>query len=261
MRRSFEVKRLVILAALAVSACSPAPATQVELTATPSPSPAPEVGGLRSTPTILESTVLPAPTAFPTTDYQNDPGLSPPTLEVTSPPAGTATPVTDILSFDFGTQTPYPTLSWRPPPMPVPVSIRPEDHFWLPRPIASNSVNWPHPLYRYGSTNFGNVNSHTGVDIDAPYGTPVLAAGPGVVVWTGYGLYGTQPPEDDPYGLAVAIKHNFGYQGQTIYTIYAHLSAANVWLDQPVQAGEPIGEVGSTGFSSGPHVHLEVRLA
>jgi murein DD-endopeptidase MepM/ murein hydrolase activator NlpD len=189
-------------------------------------------------------------TPFPTTDYES-----------TSIPTSTVIPPTvDALSFDYGTVTPYPTLSWRPPPMQVPVSIRPEDHFWFSRPIASNQVNWPHPLYRYGSTYFGFMNSHTGVDIDAQFGTPVLAAGDGVVVWTGYGLYGVNPPEDDPYGIAVAIKHNFGYNNQDVYTIYAHMSGINVWLNQPVRAGEQIGEVGSTGFSSGPHLHFEVRI-
>ncbi len=189
-------------------------------------------------------------TAYPTTDFES-----------TAVPSPTfAPPTIDALSFDFGTVTPFPTLSWRPPPMQVPVSIRPEDHFWFSRPIASNAVNWPHPFYRYGSTYFGFMNAHTGVDLDANYGTPVLAAGDGVVVWTGWGLYGVKPVEDDPYGMAVAIKHNFGYNNQDVYTIYAHMSAINVWLNQPVRAGEQIGQVGSTGNSSGNHLHFEVRI-
>jgi hypothetical protein len=145
--------------------------------------------------------------------------------------------------------------------MPVPVSIRPEDHFWFARPIASNAVNWPHPFYRYGSTFFGFMNAHTGVDLDSPMGTPVLAAGEGVVVWTGRGLLGVKPVENDPYGNAIVIKHNFGYNNQDIYTVYAHLSEIDVWPDQPVKAGEQIGKVGSTGASSGPHLHFEVRIA
>lgn len=187
-------------------------------------------------------------TPYPTTDFLAE-STSIANIKATEP-----------LRFNFGTQTPAPTLNWRPPPYPVPVSIRPEDHFWFARPIASNAVNWPHPLYRYGSTYFGNMHAHTGVDLDSPLGTPVLAAGPGVVVWTGYGLFGTNPPEDDPYGLAVAIKHDFGYNNQTLYTIYAHMSKINVWLNQPVGMGEQIGEVGTTGFSSGPHLHFEVRI-
>ena len=166
----------------------------------------------------------------------------------------------DPFRINFGTQTAVPTLAWRPPPVPVPLSVRPEDHFWFARPIASNAVNWPHPLYRYGSTYFGFMNAHTGVDLDSPMGTPVLAANSGTVVWVGYGLLGTKPVEKDPYGNAVVIKHEFGFNGQTIYTAYAHMSETNVWLNQPVKMGEQIGLVGSTGFSTGPHLHFEIRI-
>jgi murein DD-endopeptidase MepM/ murein hydrolase activator NlpD len=201
-------------------------------------------------------------TPYPTTDFQTSGGdVAPTNAIISDPPTTVASPLpTDPIRFDFGTYTPVPTLSWRPPPLPVPVSIRPEDHFWFARPIASNAVNWPHPLYRYGSTYFGNMRAHAGVDLDSPLGTPVLAAGPGVVVWAGYGLFGVKPVEDDPYGLAVAVKHDFGYNNETLYTIYAHMSAINVWVDQPVKMGEQIGLVGSTGFSSGPHLHFEVRI-
>ena len=164
------------------------------------------------------------------------------------------------LRFDFSTYTPVPTLDWRPPPMPVPVSIRPEDHFWFARPLASDTVSWPHPYYRYGNTYFGFMRVHAGVDLDADVGTAVLAAGSGKVVWVGWGLFGIQPEENDPYGLAIAIKHDFGYQGLELFTVYAHLSEDNVWLDQPVEEGDVIGWSGNTGNSSGPHLHFEVRV-
>lgn len=192
----------------------------------------------------------PTETPYPTTDFQNN------SIPTDTPPPSTV----GALSFDFGTQTPYPTLSWRPAPYPVPLSIRPEDHFWFSRPIASNAVNWPHPLYRYGSTYFGFMNSHTGVDLDSPLGTPVIAAGDGTVVWAGMGLYGVKPPEDDPYGNAVVVKHNFGYNGKEVFTVYAHMSEIDVWLNQPVKTGDLIGKVGCTGFCSGPHLHFEVRI-
>lgn len=244
--------------ALALGACSPAPAAVVPLliiTATSGPTPAPVDTGpatavFSSGPTAGAN---PAGTAtpYPTTDFQS-----------TVIPTGTPSvpPPATVLAFDFGTQTPYPTLSWRPAPYPVPLSVRPEDHFWFSRPIASNAVNWPHPLYRYGSTFFGFMNAHTGVDLDSPLGTPVIAAGDGVVVWRGLGLLGVRPPEDDPYGNAVVVKHNFGYNGQDVYTVYAHMSEIDVWLNQPVQAGDLIGKVGCTGFCSGPHLHFEVRI-
>lgn len=164
------------------------------------------------------------------------------------------------LRFTFPTPAPFPVPGWRPPQYPVPLSYRPEDHFWFVRPLAADTVNWPLPVYRYGSTFEGQMSVHAGIDIDAPLGTPVLAAGSGVVVWVGWGLYGTRPVEDDPYGLAIAIRHDFGTSdGQSLYTVYAHLSQAVVWLDQPVRAGEAIGAVGETGNTTGAHLHFEVR--
>jgi murein DD-endopeptidase MepM/ murein hydrolase activator NlpD len=58
----------------------------------------------------------------------------------------------------------------------------------------------------------------------------------------------------------VVIEHDFGYRGQKIYTLYAHMSAVLVQKDQHVEAGDVIGLIGGTGDVSGPHVHLEVRL-
>lgn len=174
--------------------------------------------------------------------------------------SGQSIDLSNPLRFDFSTYTPVPTLDWRPPSMQVPVSIRPEDHFWFARPLASDTVSWPHPFYRYGNTYFGYMSVHAGVDLDADVGTPVLAAGPGKVVWVGWGLFGIRPVENDPYGLAIAIKHDFGYNGQDLYTVYAHLSEVNVWLDEPVELGDLIGWSGNTGNSSGPHLHFEVRV-
>ncbi|MBI3177785.1 MAG: M23 family metallopeptidase [Chloroflexi bacterium] len=237
----------IIASALAAS-CAVAPAApQIIVIVPPTSRATAAIAAPASSDTPL-APAGPTVTPYPTTDFQNNNGL-PVTVPTTAP-----------LQINFGTQTPAPTLNWRPPPMPVPVSIRPEDHFWFARPIASNAVNWPHPLYRYGSTYFGFMRAHTGVDLDSDFGTPVLAAGPGVVVWVGYGLYGSNPPENDPYGNAVVIKHDFGYDNQPMFTVYAHMQKTLVWLNQPVKTGDPIGEVGSTGASSGPHLHFEVRI-
>jgi hypothetical protein len=143
----------------------------------------------------------------------------------------------------------------------VPLSIRPEDHFWFARPIASNSVNYPLWTYRYGSTNFGAAHIHAGIDVDAPLHTPVLAAGPGEVVWAGWGLFNFKPGlEGDPYGIAVEIKHDFGYHNQVLYTLYGHMEALNyVYVGQRVNTGDVLGWVGVTGNTTGPHVHFEVR--
>ncbi len=169
-------------------------------------------------------------------------------------------PSPPALSFDFPTPGPEPVSDWRPPPYPAPWAVRPDDHFYFIRPIPSGEVNWSHPRYRYGNTHFGEEAIHTGVDLGASRGTPVLAAGPGDVVWAGYGLYRGIRDDSDPYGLAVAIRHDFGFEGEPLFTIYAHLESIDVWVGQRVEAGLPVGVVGTTGHASGPHLHFEIRV-
>jgi murein DD-endopeptidase MepM/ murein hydrolase activator NlpD len=98
------------------------------------------------------------------------------------------------------------------------------------------------------------------VDIPTPKGTPVIAAGSGRVIWAGYGLYSGTDDPDDPYGLAVTIRHDFGWQGQRLITVYAHLDEIDVVNGQIVKTGELLGLVGTTGKTTGPHLHFEVRL-
>jgi len=152
-----------------------------------------------------------------------------------------------------------PVSAWRPPPYQVPLAIRPTDHFYFSRPIRSGNVNWPNPRYRYGSSLFGEESIHTGVDLGADRNAAVVAAGDGEVVWVGYGLYAGQPDPSDPYGLAISIRHDFGHEGQTLYSVYAHLESIQVWLGQRVSAGDQIGAVGDSGHASGAHLHFEIR--
>ncbi|MFI9611649.1 transglycosylase family protein [Streptomyces sp. NPDC052023] len=86
---------------------------------------------------------------------------------------------------------------------------------------------------------------HTGVDFPAPTGTSVKAVGAGQVVDAGWG---------GSFGYQVVIRHSDGR-----YSQYAHLSAISVRPGQSVSAGQRIGRVGSTGNSTGPHLHFEVR--
>lgn len=165
--------------------------------------------------------------------------------------------------FQFSLPTPgaEPITSWRPPLYPVPWAIAPYDHFFFTRPIAADQVNWPIADYRYGGVFFGINVVHTGVDISAPKDTPIMAAGEGTVVWADWGLFLEVPGDQtDPYGLAVAIRHDFGYSDQQLYTIYAHMNSVNVIKGQHVETGDVIGYVGSTGATTGPHVHFEVRM-
>ena len=90
------------------------------------------------------------------------------------------------------------------------------------------------------------LETHKGQDISAPMGTPVKAAADGVVVIAGW-LKG--------YGNVVYIDH-----GNGISTRYGHLSRIDVTLGQTIRQGEQLGLVGSTGRSTGPHLHYEVRI-
>jgi murein DD-endopeptidase MepM/ murein hydrolase activator NlpD len=166
---------------------------------------------------------------------------------------------TDALQFTVpapGTDT---ASSWRPPLYDIPWAPTPYDHFFFASPIAANEINTPVADYRYGGRFFQDV-VHTGVDIPASKGTPVLAAGLGTVVWAGYGVYRGGYDKTDPYGLAVTIRHDFGYQNQILYTIYGHLDEIDVVEGQHVDTGERLGLVGETGRVTGPHLHFEVRL-
>jgi murein DD-endopeptidase MepM/ murein hydrolase activator NlpD len=87
---------------------------------------------------------------------------------------------------------------------------------------------------------------HEGIDITAPTGTPIWAAAAGTVIHSGW-LGG--------YGNLVVVDH-----GNGLATAYAHASAIFVSVGQSVAQGETIALVGSTGNSSGPHLHFEVRV-
>ena len=88
---------------------------------------------------------------------------------------------------------------------------------------------------------------HTGIDLAAPYGTPIMAADTGQVIWVGWDWSGL--------GWAVKINH-----GNYIATIYGHMDHFIVKVGQNVTRGQIIGYEGSTGASTGPHVHFMVLL-
>jgi len=87
---------------------------------------------------------------------------------------------------------------------------------------------------------------HDGVDLRAPYGTPVFAASPGVVIHSGQKISG--------YGNMVVIQHRGGF-----YSIYAHNSKNLVRVGDEVHAGDEIALAGSSGRADGPHLHFEIR--
>ncbi len=163
-------------------------------------------------------------------------------------------------SLTFPTPLPTNAVDWRPPLYEVPWAPGLYDHFYFLRPIAVNEVNWPLPDYRYGGTFFGPDIVHTGIDIVAPRGTPVLSAEAGRVVWAGTGLYFGVYNPDDPYGLAIVIEHEFGYKNNPLFTVYAHMDEIIINLGDTVKAHQAIGIVGITGFTTGPHLHFEIRV-
>jgi len=174
--------------------------------------------------------------------------------------AETVTPLPP-LRFVLPTLGAEPVSAWRPPLYPVPWALSPYDHFYFVRPIGADQVNWPLANYRYGGVFFSETVVHTGVDIPADKGAPVLAAGSGTVLWSGWGFFSGLPDNlDDPYGIAVVIAHDFGYEEQPLFTIYAHLDSTAVVVGQYLETGEELGKVGETGFTTGPHLHFEVRV-
>ncbi len=103
---------------------------------------------------------------------------------------------------------------------------------------------WVRPLNNYTWTQ-GFSGVHPGVDLAASEGTPVLAANGGTVIFAGWNTFG--------YGNTVVLAHG------PFITVYGHLSSINVRCGNFVNAGQVIGGVGSTGRSSGSHLHFEIR--
>ncbi|WP_416665887.1 murein hydrolase activator EnvC family protein [Egbenema bharatensis] len=105
--------------------------------------------------------------------------------------------------------------------------------------LTSMFGNRVHPILGY--TRF-----HAGIDFGADYGRPIWPAHTGLVIFAGW--YGG-------YGQTVIIDHGGG-----VTTLYAHASDLYVYEGQTVQKGQPIAAIGSTGLSTGPHLHFEVRV-
>ena len=110
----------------------------------------------------------------------------------------------------------------------------------LIRPISGTITS------RFGANSSIRSSAHTGLDISAPKGTPIKAAASGTVTFSGW---------KGSYGYMIVISHGNGIQ-----TYYAHCSQLYASVGETVSQGETIASVGSTGNSTGPHLHLEVRI-
>lgn len=119
---------------------------------------------------------------------------------------------------------------------------------------VGGEMTWPIPGYSTISSPYGMrvhpitgvYTLHTGVDVKAPIGADFVAANDGIV---------TKAYFNPAYGNMVMVDHGGG-----ISTLYAHGSEILVRVGQPVKKGEPVLKVGSTGYSTGPHAHFEVRI-
>jgi murein DD-endopeptidase MepM/ murein hydrolase activator NlpD len=112
-------------------------------------------------------------------------------------------------------------------------------------PVPAGKVS---STFGYRGSPFGRgLDFHRGLDLAAPVGTPVYAPADGTVLSADWSKSG--------YGLMITIDHGFG-----LSTRYAHLSEALVTVGQKVTRGELIAKVGSTGRSTGPHLHYETLL-
>jgi murein DD-endopeptidase MepM/ murein hydrolase activator NlpD len=187
--------------------------------------------------------------------------VTPYVMVASETPAPHPTDTISPMQLFFPTVIPAKGAEYRPPLYPTPWALSPFDHFYFAAPIAAAYPGDPIWDYRYGGIFFGPDVIHSGVDLPAPRGAEVLAAGPGTVVWAGIGLYsGSSYNLKDPYGLAVAIRHDFGYKDQPLFTVYAHMEEVDVMVGQWVNTGAIVGLVGDTGMTTGPHLHFEVRL-
>lgn len=249
---------LAVVALFVLAGCQPATqaAAPVAQETEPPPSatsPPPLVVAEPVTPTSLPSfELLPAPSPVPPTPRPTATERTlmgvvlTATATISDTPAAGGTPGI--------TPTSGPTFT--PPPAPDDSA----DHFWFRRPVGEGGVTWTDKHYPYGSTRGGTLRTHTGVEFNVGYNTPILAAGNGTVVAAGSDAEVAYGPHTNFYGNLVIIEHDFTAGGLPLYTLYGHLNEVHVVEGQQVSGGTVIGLSGATGVADGPHVHFEVRV-
>jgi murein DD-endopeptidase MepM/ murein hydrolase activator NlpD len=225
---------------------------------------------------LLPPRAAPTATATQTAaspEGENSPVVLPATATVL-PAAPSETPLPIPTSMPEASATPE---AVQPTACPPDLCTYPSPLF-LRRPIDPPGNDSIDVTYRFGSTQGGMRDPHHGVEFLNGYGTPVLAAGDGVVVVAGTDLDPTSPrgawpitfygPYMNFYGNLVVIEHKapeallqaMPDMPQPIYTLYGHLSEIEVQVGQQVSAGQQIGRVGQAGIATGSHLHFEVRL-
>jgi murein DD-endopeptidase MepM/ murein hydrolase activator NlpD len=247
--------KLLIFTCLITVACQSVQAKQIVSTDTPIPPAVVEVAqNITSTPvpTINPVTNTPKPSATatfkPILTNTPRPTLRPtltltPTITLTPSITNTMRPIASATPTDRASDpnnTPEPT--WTAPPPDPATQIA--DHYRLRRPIDSSGVNWIDRTYPYGGTSGGRLQVHHGVEFINPRGTPILAAGDGVVFYAGDDSTTVFGAHASYYGNLVVIQHNFtSPEGQPVYTLYGHMSRVEVQTGQTVQVGLPMGRI------------------
>jgi len=128
------------------------------------------------------------------------------------------------------------------------------DEFIIPGLIDNPGIPSIWPTYGVVTSEYGEfriTHRHSGIDIANSEGTPVVSTASGKVIAIGY---------SGGYGKRVMIYHGTDDNGNTYVTVYAHLKDYNVSLGDDVSQGDKIGEIGDTGYSTGAHLHYEVRV-
>lgn len=180
------------------------------------------------------------------------------TIEATAQPIASAT-VTPMPSSTESIATETPSS------MPTPTDefqIEKEEHHYLQRPIEirADKVHWVDRTYPYGSTQWGNLEVHLGVEFVNPRFTPIYASHEGTVIFAGLDAEFPIGPYENYYGIAIIIAHDvFSLDGEQVFTLYGHLDRIEVHEGQVVERGERIGRIGSSGIATGAHLHFEVR--
>ncbi|MCI0580191.1 MAG: peptidoglycan DD-metalloendopeptidase family protein [Chloroflexi bacterium] len=232
----------VLLAPADTPAVTPRPATQATSTPIgPSAVAQPPLVDLPPDPAVFEPTPTPTPPPPP-----EGAGVRPQEAQLFRPP-------------ETGPESP---VDWRPPPLPVPHSLHPDDHYWLIRPLPSGSRNYDLEWYPYGIeptlASALPYRVHHGMDFPNDTGTPIFAASSGTVIWAG--PLASNRDGVNYYGNTVIIHHDWQWQGKDVYTLYAHTLELFVEVGDTVEQGQLIAGVGASGEVSGPHLHLEVRV-
>lgn len=157
---------------------------------------------------------------------------------------------------------PVAPAEFRPPPYDVPLSIHPDDHYWLQRPLPSNRRTYDLEWYPFGNDvqapDLAPYRIHHGIDFPNPTGTTVVAASSGTVIHAG-----PLPSTRDGfnyYGNTVVIQHDWQWQGRDVFTLYAHTLELFVEVGDYVAQGQLIAGVGRSGEVTDSHLHFEVRV-